>query len=93
MSDVSRRPAAVVQRDETVSISLVLGPKTLAQVAEELGMASNQVYGAFWRLRRQGFVEKTRVGSRTPVWQLTPEGQTYVQQVQAAQAAAAVPVG
>lgn len=80
MTDESRRPTAVVERDRSVATSLVHAAKPLATVSEELGLSKNQVYGSMWRLRKLGHVEKTRVGGRTPVWGLTAEGQAFLQQ-------------
>lgn len=86
MTDESRRPTAVVERDRSVASALATAAKPLATVSEELGLSKNQVYGSMWRLRQRGFVVKTRVGGRTPVWGLTAEGQADLQQPVAAPA-------
>jgi hypothetical protein len=74
-----RRPAAVVGRDDGVARYLANGQVTMAKMVEDLGHEPNLVYNSVSRLRRAGFVEKVRVGGRTPVWGLTPAGVTYVQ--------------
>jgi hypothetical protein len=74
VSDITRRPANVVERDEKVARALVDGAKTLLTTAEVTELPKNQTYGSLWRLRRDGLVQKTNIGSRTPVWELTQEG-------------------
>lgn len=69
-----RKRAAAAERDEQVIRAFADGAKPLADVSTALSMAGNVVYGSVWRLRRDGLVEKARVGGRTPVWQLTDAG-------------------
>lgn len=83
MSNGTHRPQHVIDRDSAVAVRLLQGPTALRTLAEELGLSNASAYRAVWRLRKQGLVNKSRDGSRTPTWQLTEQG------VPAAQAASA----
>lgn len=75
MPPESRRPDNVVQRDHQVAVHLLQGPKSMRDLATELGHDKiANTYRSVWRLRRDGLVDKSTTGSRTPVWQLTEAG-------------------
>lgn len=82
MSNGTHRPQHVIERDSAVAVRLLSGPTPLRALADELGLTQASAYRSLWRLRKQGLVDKSRDGSRTPVWQLNEAG------VGAAQAAA-----
>lgn len=94
MSTGSSRPVHVVQRDRTVATLLEAGPQPLARLTEQLTLTGTEVkkhdvYRSLCRLRNRGLAEKTGTGSRTPDWQLTPEGVVFAQQVHTEDANAA----
>lgn len=48
------RPQATIERDDLVKAALATGAKSRAQLAEDLGWESKQVYASLWRLRHYG---------------------------------------
>lgn len=77
MSNGTRRPAYIIQRDHEVAQRLLGGPRALRPLAEESALTQASTYRALYRLRTQGFVDKSRDGSRTPTWALTEAGVVY----------------
>lgn len=72
------RSELVLARERAVAEALAEGAQTLADTATKLELSRNHVYGALWRLRLRGYVERVRVGTRVPLWQLTTAGATHL---------------
>jgi predicted Rossmann fold nucleotide-binding protein DprA/Smf involved in DNA uptake len=64
-----RSPDAV-GRDEQVLTALVAGPRTKAQLVEELGLPPQRVYLSLWRLRREGRVVRESGGVERHSWRV-----------------------
>lgn len=65
------KSAEVKERDERVYDAIAAGPKTRAELEEELGLTGNDAYMSLFRLRTDGRIQRKRVGGNH-VWGVVP---------------------
>lgn len=73
-ADNPTRSEIIAAREIAVLKQLAEGGMPLRDIATKLDETPNHVYSALWRLKFRNHVEKVRVGTRVPVWQLTQLG-------------------